>query len=385
MMSFNRSSSFDAFAKPIDGIRTKTSLGGGITVLAASTAIFLFLSQIFLYWKVDVQHTLDLAPSFPLSVVIPTEGGFSKSLHAFSPPTSSSSSSGYKKNKHKKKNQKEIRESIRRLAFNKLDVFVHITFPKLNCKVLDYSQNGATFSSGDFIKNNAYSKFVKTRPTEYDYAVATGQSTLGKSKKRRDSSPQSEDSCTIRGTITVPRIGGDLAFFMSETAFKKTAEMVQMGRSLEEADESTGGHNVSHYIHEITFGNHFPLSVHPLKDTEVTMKDDSGIGLHQLSIRLIPTKYTRFFRPTAHTYQISTSSYHIKPELLILTRPMKLPGLNVHYDFNPVQVHHEETRENFFVFLSSLVGIVGGVFVTVGLVSALLVNSAKVVIGKKHD
>jgi len=160
--------------------------------------------------------------------------------------------------------------------------------------------------------------------------------------------------------------------------------MVQQGLSLNEADAQTGGHDVSHYIHEITFGTHFPLAVNPLKDTMVRMESPSGIGLHQMGVKLVPTKYKRYGRRTIDAYQLSVSSYVIKPELLVGSNPLKLPGLAMHYDFNPVAVHHVESRENFFVFLSSLVGIVGGVFVTVRLVSSVLVTSAQQII-KKQD
>ena len=47
-------------------------------------------------------------------------------------------------------------------------------------------------------------------------------------------------------------------------------------------------------------------------------------------------------------------------------------------------VLHDSGRENLLVFISSLVSIVGGVFVTVGMLSSCLVNSAKVV-AKKVD
>jgi hypothetical protein len=67
-----------------------------------------------------------------------------------------------------------------------------------------------------------------------------------------------------------------------------------------------------------------------------------------------------------------------------MSNPPKLPGLNIHYDFNPIAVTHTESRENFFVFVSSLIGIVGGVFVTVGLVSSAVVTSAQTVL-KKQD
>jgi len=58
------------------------------------------------------------------------------------------------------------------------------------------------------------------------------------------------------------------------------------------------------------------------------------------------------------------------------------PGLSIKYDFSPLAVHHVESRENLFVFLSGLVGIVGGAFVTFGLVGRGLVSSASAVTKK---
>ena len=45
------------------------------------------------------------------------------------------------------------------------------------------------------------------------------------------------------------------------------------------------------------------------------------------------------------------------------------------YDFTPLAMRHMEVRENWLVFLSSLVRIVGGIFVAVGLVSGCSVHS----------
>jgi len=370
-----KSRRFDAFAKPIDGIRTQSSVGGVVTLLASVSAIVLFISQFYLYSSVDITHKLDLASSIPLSVVIPTKGGFSQLLF---------NRAAHAHPRKKNKNNKMI-QSMQAIAASRIEVSVHITFPYLNCKVLDYSHNGDKLSTGAFAKNNGLSKLVKQRPTEYDYARATQQQLVkGLSKTKTDNSPASEDSCTVRGKVTIPHIGGMLSFFLSEETFRQTSELVQKGLSLHEVDEHTGGHEVSHFIHEIEFGKHFPLATNPLKDTFVKMEDPSGVGLQQMSVKLVPTVYKQFMRKKVHTYQISYSSFMIQPNLLVMANPMKLPGLSIHYDFNPIAVTHTESRENFFVFVSSLIGIVGGVFVTVGLVSSVVVTSAQAVL-KKQD
>jgi hypothetical protein len=60
------------------------------------------------------------------------------------------------------------------------------------------------------------------------------------------------------------------------------------------------------------------------------------------------------------------------------------PGLSLGYDVTPLAVHHNEGRDSILIFLSSLIGMVGGCFVTVGMLTGCLVHSAKAV-AKKVD
>ena len=109
-----------------------------------------------------------------------------------------------------------------------------------------------------------------------------------------------------------------------------------------------------------------------------------GIALQQMHVKLIPTIYQRFFGGHSHTYQSSVVDHTVQPETLVAKGVPLLPGVAVSFDFTPLAVHHVEGRENILVFLSSLVSIVGGVFVTVGLATGLVVHSAAAV-AKKLD
>lgn len=161
-----------------------------------------------------------------------------------------------------------------------------------------------------------------------------------------------------------------------------------MGFTMDQIDARTGGHELSHYIHEIKFGPIFPLTTNPLSNKMVTFDNQWKLGLNHMSVKLVPTRYKRFARAAKETFQISTSNHIVTMETLANAASsgagvFVLPGIKMQYDFTPLEVRHVESRENFFVFLSSLIGIVGGVFVTVGLVSGIVVKSAQVV--KKLD
>lgn len=108
-----------------------------------------------------------------------------------------------------------------------------------------------------------------------------------------------------------------------------------------------------------------------------------GVFLSNINIDLIPTRYQRFIT-ARDTFQVSVRSHIVQPETIIPPNGPHLPGLTLLYDFNPLTVHHIEARDNIFVFVSSLVSIVGGVFVTVGLVTGCLLHSAAAV-AKKMD
>jgi Endoplasmic reticulum vesicle transporter len=140
----------------------------------------------------------------------------------------------------------------------------------------------------------------------------------------------------------------------------------------------------SHYIHSITFGNDFPLSKNPLEKAKYQIENDSGgLALTQLSVKLVPTKYQTMMG-SQDMYQLSVTDHVVQPETLATQGSQFLPGMAIAYDFTALAVNHVEWRDNIFVFASSLISIVGGVFVTVSLFTGCLVHSAAAV-AKKID
>ena len=56
---------YDAFAKPVDGIRERSVAGGYITLLALASAFLLLLSQVIVQLQVTTRHSMHLADSVP--------------------------------------------------------------------------------------------------------------------------------------------------------------------------------------------------------------------------------------------------------------------------------------------------------------------------------
>lgn len=352
--------SYDAFAKPIDSIRERSLSGGFITLFASITAALLFLSQIIVYLQGQTRHSMILAESTPSLL--------------FDDLLSSSSTS-------KKKLAIAAASSDHRIPMR-----VHVTFPHLNCNAIDYSQDGNSLSSGSFMHYHvAPFTFVKRKPTLSEYKKAafkySSDATIIDKKKL-------EEGCTIIGTIQIPRVGSVLSISVSPEAWRRATSMISFGVDLLSSGNPDPFHgrlpNVTHYIHDVTFGAPFPPGSNPLQNAHHVMDNGSGVALANVMVKLVPTTYQRTFHAVQETYQASITRHIVQPETLASQQSTLLPGLLITYDFTPLAVRHVESRENWLVFVSSLLGIVGGVFVTVSLVSGFVVNSAQAV-AKKLD
>ncbi|KAL3785386.1 hypothetical protein ACHAW5_007863 [Stephanodiscus triporus] len=349
--------SYDAFAKPIDGIRERSVAGGYITLFALGSAFVLLLSQVIVQLQITTRHSMHLADSAP-SLLFANLIGHDKKAKA--------------------------------LVGHHIPLRLHVTFPHLDCASLDYSHDGNSMSSGAF---GHYHKspfaFSTRKPTAQEYLRATvPDDDVGAEKgKKRSAEVDARRSggCTLLGTLHVPRVGGTLSVSVSPDAWRRATSFLSFGVGPGSPDPFAGRlPNVTHYVHDLTFGAPFPPGINPLAGARHVMDNGSGVALAAVSVKLVPTTYVRTFHAARETYQASVSRHIVQPETLASQRSTMLPGLLITYDFTPLAVRHVESRENWLVFLSSMVGIVGGVFVTVSAVSGCLVDSVQAV-AKKID
>lgn len=362
-MAFLRS--VDVFAKPIEGTRTTTATGGIITVIASLAASLLFLSQFYLYLVGDVRHSLHLSESTissALSLAIPDAGREKLAASQAHP----------------------VHNHIQRARLNQIELKVHLTFPHIRCADMDYAHDGASKSSGQFDRIHGKNAFRMTPATPGEMTLILGKTEAAKYR--------TNPGCTLKGAINVPKVGGSLSATISSRAWRVAAAMFQQEIMASQFDPMKRGQkpthslpNCTHHIHSITFGEPFPPASDPLEETTHTIDNESGVALHNIAVRLVPTMYKRPFRRKRATYQSSVVSHIVQPQTLAQQRSTSLPGVSLSYDFTPLAVHHVERRENIFIFLGSLVSIVGGVFVTVGLVSGCVLGGVSAAVSKKSD
>ena len=164
----------DAFIKPREDLRTRSALGGLITVVAASAATILFLSQIYLYVAGATRHSLHISESS--SVPVPDLA---------------------------------LAHLQRR---GKIPLNVHVTFPHVPCRNLEIMLDGVSMRSGQLDKSQGHRALRTRMPTESELITALG-------KDAPTTNPPSDEGCTIQGTLHIPQVGGTFSITISKQAW----------------------------------------------------------------------------------------------------------------------------------------------------------------------
>jgi len=399
----------DVFIKARADIQTKTTSGGLISILATVTAFILLLGQIYVYIFPQSIHTLHLSEStqFPMYALLDEQDPFQKRIY-------------------------DIK--------GKIPLYFKITFLHMSCIDIDVKFNSQEIKGTDFSNHN-----IKPGSSSSGYGFSSGGG--GGNKKTNNKSPAAYSGrtkptiqkykpksierriifgsehtseanlhtgkgCTLVGNMRVPIVAGSLSLTLSREAWSDALNYF-MSRSrlnpLErDNDPRKNNYNMTHYIHEIRFGRKSggiigldtstsggfvdpPLS----NKLNLIENDMNGIALEQIQIKLIPTIHrnpgifaTIFGQGSRPFYQMSVVNHIIQPETMVNSGGAgSQPGIGLSYDVTPLAVHiNEDFGDNggFFNFLSTMIGIVGGCFVTISLFAGCAIQSINSV-AKKMD
>ena len=353
----------DAFQKTRSDVQQRSMIGGIITIFALCIASLLLFGQLFHYIYGTTTHSLSLSQSIAIPLVPLEESAL-------------------------------YRSSMQQIG--RIPLQLHITFPYNNCDMLDVIHDGASMSKGELDQVHGYHSIKLRLPTASEL------------KKALNGQPQPEDTtgCTVIGQLRPLVVAGTVAVtFHSDAWATATSTMSMMNfQQMMTAGGNSGDnngigqneqnkqvmqrYNVSHYVHKIQFGRAFNNQNHkPLENVRHVVDNDFfGIAVVQTQVKLVPTvnRGTTSTNYNHIMYQSSVVDTTIQPRTLVQQGVQHLPGLILAYDFTPLTVHHSEGRDNIFVFISSLLSIVGGVYVTVSMLTGCLVHSAQE-IAKKMD
>ncbi|XP_073134451.1 uncharacterized protein [Henckelia pumila] len=159
------------------------------------------------------------------------------------------------------------------------------------------------------------------------------------------------EGCRVYGVLDVQRVAGNfhisvhgLNIFVAQMIFEGSSHV-----------------NVSHMIHDLSFGPKYPGIHNPLDDTVRILHAASGTFKYY--IKIVPTEYKYLSKEVLSTNQFSVTEY-FSP----ITEVDKMwPAVYFLYDLSPITVTIREERRSFLHFVTRLCAVLGGTFALTGL------------------
>nr|ACU19028.1 unknown [Glycine max] len=159
------------------------------------------------------------------------------------------------------------------------------------------------------------------------------------------------EGCRVYGVLDVQRVAGN--FHISVHGLNiYVAQMIFDGAK---------NVNVSHFIHDLSFGPKYPGLHNPLDDTTRILHDTSGTFKYY--IKVVPTEYRYISKEVLPTNQFSVSEYYSPINQFDRT----WPAVYFLYDLSPITVTIKEERRSFFHFITRLCAVLGGTFAVTGM------------------
>ncbi|KAG4909531.1 hypothetical protein JHK87_055647 [Glycine soja] len=159
------------------------------------------------------------------------------------------------------------------------------------------------------------------------------------------------EGCRVYGVLDVQRVAGN--FHISVHGLNiYVAQMIFDGAK---------NVNVSHFIHDLSFGPKYPGLHNPLDDTTRILHDTSGTFKYY--IKVVPTEYRYISKEVLPTNQFSVSEYYSPINQFDRT----WPAVYFLYDLSPITVTIKEERRSFLHFITRLCAVLGGTFAVTGM------------------
>jgi len=182
------------------------------------------------------------------------------------------------------------------------------------------------------------------------------------------------EGCNLFGFLEVNKVAGNFHVAPGKAFQSAQGQLVHEFKPFD-----THTYNISHTIHSLSFGVHYPSRVNPLDGATAILSNGSGV--FQYFVKVVPTTYE-----PANGAQIHTHQYSVTDQFKSAHDPSKgfvLPGVFFIYDISPIKVKFTEKHTSFAHFLVSLCAIVGGVFTVSGIIDSVIYSTGGVLLRRK--
>ncbi|KAG5242453.1 hypothetical protein OIU76_010627 [Salix suchowensis] len=159
------------------------------------------------------------------------------------------------------------------------------------------------------------------------------------------------EGCRVYGVLDVQRVAGNfhisvhgLNIFVAQMIFDGAKHV-----------------NVSHIIHDLSFGPKYLGMHNPLDGTARILHETSGTFKYY--IKVVPTEYRDISKEVLSTNQFSVTEYFSPMTDFDRT----WPAVYFLYDLSPITVTIKEERRSFLHFITRLCAVLGGTFALTGM------------------
>lgn len=136
--------------------------------------------------------------------------------------------------------------------------------------------------------------------------------------------------------------------------------------------------NLSHVVHEFSFGPYFPAIAQPLDSSvEIT---ERHFTVFQYFVSVVPTIFV-----DARNRMLRTNQYSVTDYTRQIEHGQGVPGIFIKYDIEPLLMTIRERSVSLVQFLVRVAGVLGGVWVCVGYALRVTDRIGRVVTNSSSD
>lgn len=432
---FNRLKSFDAYPKLHEELQVRTMAGAGVSIVAIGCIVILFCSELALYLNTEVQDRLFVDTTMGKQLQINFDITFPHipcSLLSLDAMDVSGISQLDVKHHVKKKplvHGSETGQEIVHVINDEHADGTNQTHPHHEDEVEKAKERvtapgycgscyGAAPASQCCNTCDEVRKLYHSRKWALNEGIEQCVAS-GDTHEIHQDALKRGDGCRASGYLEVAKVAGNFHFAPGKSFARGGAHVHDI------ATFPPGSFNVTHTIHHLSFGEHYPGILNPLdnvsrielytgplktvpdskpkppkvmnfammggnlletlEDFMHQMQDDvyQG-GMFMYYTKIVPTTYNYISGKAIITNQYSVTERY---KVIHSHESNGLPGVFVFYELSPIMVEVQEKRQSFFHFLTQLCAIVGGVFTVAGMVDKFIYGAMcslekKIEIGK---
>ena len=183
-----------------------------------------------------------------------------------------------------------------------------------------------------------------------------------------------KEGCNLFGFLEVNKVAGNFHVAPGKAFQSAQGQLVHEFKPFD-----THTYNISHTIHSLSFGVHYPSRVNPLDGATAILSNGSGV--FQYFVKVVPTTYAPARGPQIHTHQYSVTDQFKSAH--DPTKGFVLPGVFFIYDISPIMVKFTEKRTSFCALPRPLCAIVGGVFTVSGIIDSVIYSTGGAIMTRK--